>query len=86
VTPGIVELGEESNKIHIELGQKIVGNADVVILVGDNERTKSLERGMSGKVKILHIGKTLDFVRVVKGLKLKKEPLVLIENDVPENY
>jgi hypothetical protein len=54
--------------------------------VGDNERTKSLERGMSGKVKILHIGKTLDFVRVVKGLKLKKEPLVLIENDVPENY
>jgi len=86
VTPGLVELGSESNKIHRELGQAIIGNADMVLLVGDSERTRSLEEGIAKKVRILHIEKTLDFIKVVKNLKLKKEPLVLIENDVTENY
>jgi UDP-N-acetylmuramoyl-tripeptide--D-alanyl-D-alanine ligase len=86
VTPGIVELGELSNQIHEELGRGIVGSADIVILVGDNERTRSLERGIGGKVKIYHIAKTLEFMQLVAGLKLQKEPLVLLENDVTENY
>ena len=86
VTPGLVELGRESNKIHEELGQEIIGHADYVILVGHNERTLSLERGIGGKVKVIYIAKTLDFMRAVRDLKLKKEPLVLLENDVTENY
>ena len=64
----------------------IVGKVDLVILVGKNERTNSLEQGMAGKVRLLHIDKTLDFIRAVHDLKLKKEPLVLLENDVTENY
>lgn len=86
VTPGIVELGIMSNKIHEELGEKIVGNADYVILVGHSSRTKSIEKGMGQKVKTIYIEKTLEFMAVVKNLKLKKEPLVIIENDVTENY
>jgi len=86
VTPGLVELGRESNKIHEELGKEIIGNADYVILVGHNERTLSLERGIGGKVKVIYIAKTLDFMQAVRDLKLKKEPLVLLENDVTENY
>lgn len=86
VTPGLVELGTESDRIHEELGAKIVGNADYVILVGNNSRTKSIERGIDKKIKTIQIGKTLEFIAVVNSLKLKKEPLVLIENDVTENY
>lgn len=86
VTPGLVELGRESNKIHEELGKQVVGNADYVMLVGHNERTKSLEQGIGGKVNVIYIEKTLDFMQAVKDLKLKKEPLVLLENDVTENY
>lgn len=86
VTPGLVELGRESNKIHEELGKQVVGNADYVMLVGHNERTKCLEQGIGGKVKVIYIEKTLDFMQAVKDLKLKKEPLVLLENDVTENY
>ena len=86
VTPGLVELGSESNKIHEELGKQVVGNTDYVILVGHNERTKCLEQGIGGKVKVIYIEKTLDFMQAVKDLKLKKEPLVLLENDVTENY
>lgn len=86
VTPGLVELGTESDRIHEELGSKIVGNADYVILVGHNSRTKSIEKGIDGHVKTICIDKTLEFMTVVKNLKLKKEPLVLLENDVTENY
>jgi len=86
VTPGLVELGDQTKQIHEELGGKLVGNADLVILVGHNERTKSLEQGTKGKVKIMYIEKTLEFMQLVKSLKLKKEPLVLLENDVTENY
>lgn len=86
VTPGLLELGSESREIHEGLGKSLIGKADLVILVGKNERTKSLDRGISGKVKIIYIEKTLDFMQVVKDLKLKKDPLVLLENDVPENY
>lgn len=86
VTPGLVELGRESDKIHAELGKAVVGNADLVILVGNNERTKSLAKGIAGKVKIIYIEKTLEFMRIIRDLKPQKEPLVLIENDVTENY
>jgi UDP-N-acetylmuramoyl-tripeptide--D-alanyl-D-alanine ligase len=86
VTPGLVELGSESNTIHEAIGRQVVGNADYVILVGDNERTKSLVRGIGKKVPVIYIKKTLEFMQAVKDLKLKKEPLVLLENDVTENY
>lgn len=86
VTSGLVELGSDSEQIHEMLGQQVLGKADIVILVGKNERTEALARGIGKDVPLLHIDKTLQFVKVVKELKLKKEPLVLIENDVPENY
>ena len=84
VTPGLLELGEESTRIHAKLGRVIAKNVDYAILVGDNDRTRSLRAGINGRVKVLKIDKTLEFVALVKGLKLKKEPLVLIENDIPE--
>jgi UDP-N-acetylmuramoyl-tripeptide--D-alanyl-D-alanine ligase len=86
VTPGLVELGSESEAIHKELGSLIPGKADLVMLVGKNERTKALEAGIGKKVKVTYLDKTLDFMSSVKALKLKKEPLVLLENDVTENY
>jgi len=86
VTPGLVELGRESKQIHEKLGKEIMGNADMVILVGKNERTRGLERGIAGKVKIIYIKKTMEFIQIIKKMKLDKEPLVLLENDVPENY
>lgn len=84
VTPGLLELGDENAKMHTKLGRVIAENVDYAILVGDNERTRSLHAGINGRVKVLKIDKTMDFVTMVKGLKLKKEPLVLIENDIPE--
>lgn len=86
VTPGLVELGRESKTIHEQLGREVRGNADYVMLVGKNERTASLAKGIGAKAKIIYLNKTLDFMQAIKDLKLKKEPLVLLENDVTENY
>lgn len=84
VTPGLLELGSESDKIHEQLGKGVIGKADLVILVGKNGRTENLAKGIGNKVKIIWIEKTLSFMKVMTDLKLKKEPLVLLENDVPE--
>lgn len=84
VTPGLLELGEESVRIHSQLGGVIANCIDYAILVGDNERTRSMQAGINGRVKVIKIDKTMDFVSLVKKLKLKKEPLILIENDIPE--
>lgn len=86
VTPGLVELGMESDKIHEQLGKGVIGNADYVILVGKNDRTRSMEKGIGIGIPIIYVEKTLDFMQAVKNLNLKKDPLVLLENDVTENY
>lgn len=85
VTPGLLELGAESNQIHEELGREIARQTDYAVLVGKNQRTESLAKGIGEKIKIRYIKKTLEFMDEVKGLKLSKEPLVLLENDIPEN-
>lgn len=84
VTPGLLELGSESERVHLELGRVIAKQADYAILVGENERTRALARGIEGKITLQKVGKTLEFMAEVKQLKLKREPLVLLENDVPE--
>ncbi|MFZ2199667.1 MAG: UDP-N-acetylmuramoyl-tripeptide--D-alanyl-D-alanine ligase [Microgenomates group bacterium] len=86
VTPGLVELGSESEVIHEQLGKGLIGKADCVILVGKNERTKRLAKGIDGQVKIIYIEKTLEFMQIVKDLKFKQEPIVLLENDVPLGF
>lgn len=84
VTPGLLELGDESQKIHEELGRVIAKNVDYVILVGKSGRTSAMMRGIGGKQKIVWINKTLDFMTAVNDLHTVKEPLVLLENDIPE--
>ncbi len=85
VTPGLLELGRETTPVHQKLGKLVNGNADVLILVGDTEQTRALTAGASG-VRTITIAKTLDFMGAVAALKLRKEPLVLLENDIPETH
>jgi len=85
VTPGLVELGKESELVHRRLAKLVNARVDRVILVGKSERVRVMEEELTA-VKVTRVGKTLDFVKVVKGWKLPKPPLVLLENDVTENY
>lgn len=81
VTPGIVELGDKTAKIHRELGALAEKICDLVVLVGKSERTQGLEEGIGNLNKIRFIDSIteLDFSTF-------KKSVVLIENDLTENY
>lgn len=83
-TPGIVELGSMTQKIHEELGLVLAQSCDEVWLVGQNPRTLSLQKGIDSKVPVKFANNTR---QVFDEMKLLSEPtIVLIENDLPDNY
>ena len=84
VTPGIVELGEETESQHKELGEMITKVCDFVLLVGDSLRTQALASTIDGP-KIRKLKSISELKAVLASLNLDN-PVVLIENDLPENY
>jgi len=73
-------LGKESLRIHQELGKKMIGEVDLLILVGTNERTVNLARRYKGKK--MFIEKISEWQKVVNSTK----GTILFENDLPDNY
>jgi UDP-N-acetylmuramoyl-tripeptide--D-alanyl-D-alanine ligase len=79
VTPGIIELGKETTRIHVELGELMRGRIDQLILVGDNERTRGLYTGFGGGEYVNALSDVWSRISVQGGV-------VLFENDLPDNY
>jgi UDP-N-acetylmuramoyl-tripeptide--D-alanyl-D-alanine ligase len=84
-TPGIVELGHLSNSIHLELGNYCDKICDFIILVGKSSRTEFLSRGVENKYKIIRIDSINSLNKTVENLGVKF-PIILIENDLTDNY
>jgi UDP-N-acetylmuramoyl-tripeptide--D-alanyl-D-alanine ligase len=87
VTPGLVELGDKADAVHLRLGERIAQVCDACILVGESTRTKRIEEGiLNGKRDIL----TRYIARGELDSELTKLSLeydwILLENDLPENY
>lgn len=82
-TPGIVELGDKTESVHEELGKLAESICDKIILVGESNRTKALEYGINNPKKATFIKSIKD---LHKNIKSPKDSVVLIENDLPENY
>ena len=86
VTPGMVELGSISDTVHEQLGKLAGEICTKVILVGDTSRTRSLAHGIGGGGFV--------FMDNIKNLwqeveKLRLDPIdtvILLENDLPDNY
>jgi len=86
ITPGIVEIGKESESIHLELGKKAKDICTKIILVGDTPRTRALAEGI-GKDKVIFMDDIKNMWSVFSGLGFDPhESVVLIENDLPDNY
>jgi len=85
VTPGIVDLGARTLEIHQSLGKLAEKICDEIILVGKNDRTKGLAAGVTNQEKIYWIDSIKDLQIFLKTLNLKN-PVVLLENDLPDNY
>ena len=85
VTPGIVDLGEETAEIHQALGALADKVCDAIILVGRSERTRGLAQGITSQGKIQWTDSIKDLPTALKVLNFKN-PVVLLENDLPDNY
>jgi len=85
VTPGIVDLGSKTLEIHQSLGKLAGEICDGIILVGKSDRTNGLASGITSQDKIHWMDSISNLSTILKTLNLKN-PVVLLENDLPDNY
>ena len=86
VTPGMVELGHESDSIHQNLGHMANQACSHVILVGTSDRTTALASQIDAS-KIIWMNDIKNLWQTIEKLGIKpNETVVLLENDLPDNY
>ena len=89
VTPGMVELGAKQEELNFEFGQEAAKACDYIVLVG-KAQTQPIYNG------IKDAGFDMNNVYVADGLndalakansyQTSKKKVVLLENDLPDNY
>lgn len=88
ITPGLVETGSATQKVHLAIGRQLAEVADLVVLVRNSVtpfiKDGLLANGFSEK-KILWFNKITDANSVLPQL-MRKGDVVLFQNDWPDNY
>ncbi len=88
VTPGMIELGSEQERLNRELGVHIGRNADVAIIVGAYNRNALVDGILStdfDKKKLQNVDSFADS-QVFLSKYLKPGDTVLYENDLPDSF
>ncbi len=90
VTPGMIELGEMEDELNREFGKNAASVCDFVALVGKNQ-TKAIFEGLVSQgfdVSRIYVAESLnDAMNCVYGLTTEgKRKIILLENDLPDNY
>lgn len=89
VTPGMVELGAKQEELNFEFGQEAAKACDYIVLVGKNQTVpiyngiKEAGYDMNGVYVADSLNEALEKVR---EYKTDKKKIVLLENDLPDNY
>ncbi|MDE7078940.1 MAG: UDP-N-acetylmuramoyl-tripeptide--D-alanyl-D-alanine ligase [Clostridia bacterium] len=86
-TQGLVEMGSEQDKANFELGEHIAKVADVAILIGVNKENIRLGMLAEGYCdKNIYLVSHLDGAKELFSAMLKKGDVLLLQNDLPDNY
>jgi len=89
VTPGMVELGAKQEELNFEFGQEAAKACDHIVLVGKAQTVpiyngiKDAGYDMDNVFVADSLGEALDYVR---AYQTDKKKIVLLENDLPDNY
>ncbi len=89
VTPGMVELGEEQENLNRELGAYAAGRCDWAVLVGHKQAPPLKEGLLSAgfpEERIFVADSLQEGLRFVDGIPAEKQRIVLLENDLPDNF
>lgn len=88
MTPGMIELGNQSRELHEKIGRKAAQVCDLAILVGSlnrNDLMNGLVSGGMSKEKVIAVENRTEAFEVLRSA-VKKGGAVLIENDLPDVY
>lgn len=89
VTPGMVELGEREYDLNRELGEFAADCCDAAILVGERQ-APPIKEGLLKKGypedKIYVVKSLNEGVKIAYGLNAGRKRVILLENDLPDNY
>lgn len=88
ITPGMVELGEKQYELNREFGAEAAEACDYVMLVGEKQ-TKPIYDGLIGAgfdEKRLFVAETIQEALAKADATAGERKIVLLENDLPDNY
>lgn len=89
MTPGMVELGEKQYDENKEVGVYAADKCDYAVLIG-KEQTKPIQDGLSeagfAHNRMIVVDTLQEAFQMVNAIPDEKQKVVLIENDLPDNY
>lgn len=89
VTPGMVELGAKQEELNYEFGQEASEACDYIVLVGKNQ-TVPIYNGIKDSgydMNNVYVADNLnDALAKVQAYQTDRKKVVLLENDLPDNY
>lgn len=89
ITPGMVELGAKQDECNRAFGAQAAEVCDFVILVGEKQ-TKPIFEGLSDAKydpsKIFVADKFSDAINKAYSITNERQKVILLENDLPDNY
>jgi UDP-N-acetylmuramoyl-tripeptide--D-alanyl-D-alanine ligase len=89
VTPGMVELGAKQEELNHEFGKEAAGVCDFIVLVGKTQ-TEPIYKGIMETgypEKQVFVASSLnEALDKVRSYSSSKKKIVLLENDLPDNY
>ncbi len=89
VTPGMVELGEEEHKLNFEFGSYAAQCCDMIVLIG-KKQTFPIKEGVESSSfpaeKLLVFEEFTEAMKTLYAMKTDKKKIILLENDLPDNY
>ena len=89
MTPGMVELGEKQYSENKEVGVYAADRCDYAVLVG-REQTKPIQDGLLeagfARSRMIVVDSLQEAFQMVNAIPDERQKVVLIENDLPDNY
>ena len=88
MTPGLVELGIKQDEENFKFGVRLARVADKVIVVNELNKSAITDglKSQSFPMENIYTVKTLEEAKAVYTIILKAGDVLLIENDLPDNY
>ena len=89
ITPGMVELGEKEFELNFEFGKQAAEACDRIVLIGAKQ-TEPIRKGVNEagfpEDKLWIEEDFSEAIKKVYALPTDKKKIILLENDLPDNY